>query len=160
MAILAAVALTAVGEMVPAKSRTAAVICLFALTAAPALWVSGKLVFVAMRTSPEIRVLQYQVGVMRAVRPRIDYVQGLTNDDQLDAMFQLAKAPKTDCLMRLVDYNDSFTRKNLEEVKRRTNWREVGYFPSLFEGMDVNTLIAYHSWAYRYMFLPAAPPSR
>ncbi len=153
MAILAAFTLTAAAEMLPAKSRTAALVGLLVLTAAPAFWVSGKLVFVAMRTNSEIRAAQYQLGILRSVRNQIDYVQGLVNDVQLDAMVKLAENPQGDYLIRLVDYHDDFTRKNLEELRRRTKWREVGYFPSLFEGMDVNTLIAYHSWDYRYMFL-------
>jgi hypothetical protein len=58
--------------------------------------------------------------------------------------------------VRIIDFHDSFTKKHLEELERRTNWREVGYFPSLFKGFDVNTMITYHSWTYRYLSL--SPP--
>jgi hypothetical protein len=160
MAILAGVGITAVAGRLPAKFRTAALVGLLALTAAPAVWVSGQLVFVAMRTSPEIRAVEYQRGVFDSVGRGMDYVQALVNDVQFNAMIQLAQEPRHDYLVRLVDYHDDFTRKNLEELRRRTNWREVGYFPSLFDGMSVNTLIAYHSWAYRYLFLPGPQHTR
>jgi hypothetical protein len=153
MAILAAVALTALSERIPAKSRQAALIGLVALTLAPALWVSSELVFIAMRTNSEQRAFQYEIGVLSAVRDRIDYVQGLMTQHQLDALIKLAEGARRDYLVRLDDYNDGFTKQNLEELKRRTNWREVGYFPSIFESMDVNTLIAYHSRAFRYVYL-------
>jgi hypothetical protein len=158
IAILAAVSLTAIAEMIPAKSRAAALVGLLAVTAAPAIWVSSTLVFEAMRTNTEERGMQYQIGILRTVRDRIDYVQALTTDAQLNAMIGLAEDPKGDYLIRLVDYHDDFTKKNLAELERRTAWREVGYFPSLFEGMNVNTMVAYHSWSYRYMFF--ADPRR
>lgn len=156
MAILAAVALTALGETIPVKARTAVLLALVALTAAPALWVSTKLVFDAMRVSPEQRAVNYELLLSRTVR-RIDGTMSLITDGQLNYMMRLAATSDHDMLLRVADYHDSFTKKHLAELERRTNWREVGYFPSVLEGYDVSTLIAYHAVSYRYLLLRAAP---
>jgi hypothetical protein len=158
MAILAGIALTALSEMIPAKARMEALLALVAVTAAPAVWVSGRLVFLAMRASTEQRAVDYQMGLLMKVRNRIDYATAVVADGQLDFMMRLAKNAKSDLLVRLEDYHDSFTKKHLEELERRTNWREVGYFPSLFEGFDVSTLITYHSISYRYVLIRVTPP--
>ena len=158
MAILAALALTTIGQKIPAKARTAVLVALVAVAAGRALWVSSRLVFVAMRTTTERRSFDDQLRLLMSVRERIDYNTGLATDRQLADMIQLGKTAQHDLLVRVVDFHDSFTRKHLEELERQTNWREVDYFPSLFEGFDVSTLIAYHSVSYRYLFLrvPAA----
>ena len=72
-------------------------------------------------------------------------------------LVQLAGTLDQDVLLRIPDYHDAFTKRHLEELERRTNWREVGYFPSVFEGEDVNTMIAYHSVSFRYLFVRGAP---
>jgi len=78
----------------------------------------------------------------------------------MNTMLRTAATSDHDVLLRVADYHDSFTKKNLEELKRRTNWREVGYFPSVFEGFDVSTLIAYHAVSFHYLLLrvPSAAP--
>lgn len=153
MAILAALALTTISQKVPAKARSAVLVALVAVAAGRALWVSSRLVFVAMRTTTERRSFDDQLRLLRRVRGRIDYNTGLATDKQLADMIQLGKTAQHDFLVRVLDFHDSFTRKHLEELERQTNWREVDYFPSLFEGFDVSTLIAYHSVSYRYLFL-------
>jgi len=160
MAILAAVALTALSGTIPAKFRTAALIGLTVFTAAPAVWVSSKLVFDAMRVSPEQRALDYEVRLMRDTRIRIDGAISLITDGQLNYMMRLAATSDHDTILRIPDYHDSFTKKHLAELERRTNWREIGYFPSVFEGYDVSTLIAYHAVSYRYLLLHSAPAAR
>jgi hypothetical protein len=159
MAILAALALTAIGQKIPAKARTAVLVALVAVAAGRALWVSGRLVFVAMRTTTEQRAFDHQFRLLMRVRDRIDYSTGLATDKQLADMIQLGKTAQHDFLVRVEDFHDSFTRKHLEELERQTNWREVDYFPSLFEGFDVSTLIAYHSISYRFLLL-RVPPAR
>jgi len=153
MAILAALALTTISQKVPAKARSAVLVALVAVAAGRALWVSSRLVFVAMRTTTERRSFDDQLRLLRRVRGRIDYNTGLATDKQLADMIQLGKTAQHDFLVRVLDFHDSFTRKHLEELERQTNWREVDYFPSIFEGFDVSTLIAYHSVSYRYLFL-------
>jgi hypothetical protein len=158
MAILAAVALTALSEAVSLKARTAALLALLAFTAAPALWVSGKLVFAAMQVSSEQRALPYELFLSRTVR-KLDGTMPLFTDGQLNYLIELAPTLDQDTLLRIPDYHDAFTKKHLVELERRTNWREVGYFPSVFEGYDVSTLIAYHALSYRYLLLHPAPPA-
>jgi hypothetical protein len=68
-------------------------------------------------------------------------------------MIELDKDPKGDYLVRVEDYHDSFTKKYISELKRRTKWIEVGYFPSVFEGYDVSTLVSFHALSYHYLFL-------
>lgn len=160
MAMLAAIALTALGGFCPARIRTAASIALVVLAAAPSMWVSGKLVFVAMRTTTAQRASTYELGLMRSMRRPIDGAISLITDGQLEYMVRQAATTDHDELLRIPDYHDSFTRKHLAELERRTNWREVGYFPSVFEGLNVNTIIAYHSVSFRYLLLRAGPASR
>jgi hypothetical protein len=153
MAIPAALALTAIVQKIPARARTAVLVALVAVAGGRALWVSGRLVFVAMRTTTERRSFDDQFRLLMRVRDRIDYNTGLATDRQLADMIQLGKTAQHDFLVRVEDFHDSFTRKHLEELERQTNWRQVDYFPSLFEGFDVSTLISYHSVSYRYLFL-------
>jgi hypothetical protein len=102
-----------------------------------------------------MRCQEYQSAILRRVqRPQIDLALGLVYQAQLNEMVTLAQNPQHDYLFRVIDTHDDFTKAHLEELRRRTRWREVGYFPSLFEGMEINTLIAYHSYSYRYLFLP------
>jgi hypothetical protein len=156
LSILAAVGLLALCEMLPGRVRTAGLVTLVALAAAPALWVSGELVFIAMRASPEQRALSYESSLMTRVG-KIGGTMPLFTDAQFNYAKQLAAILDQDALLRVPDYHDAFTKKHLEELERQTNWREVGCFPSVFEGFDVNTMIAYHSVTFRYLFARAAP---
>ncbi len=107
---------------------------LMALTAAPALWVSGKLVFIAMRASSEQRALTYESSLIPTVG-KIGGTMPLFTDAQLNYAIQLAASLDQDALLRVPDYHDAFTKKHLEELERRTSWREVGYFPLCFRGL-------------------------
>jgi len=157
MALLAAVALTALGETIPAKARTAGLAALVALTAGPALWVSGKLVFVAMRGTTEQRARSYEDALMKTQQTPVGLVLSLLTEFQVDYVSQSTAAASGDLLMRLIDFHDSFTRKHLAEVRQREVVREVGYFPSVFEGFHESTLIAYHAPSIRYLLI--RPPS-
>lgn len=159
LAILAAVALTALSERVPAKSRTAALIGLAVFTAAPALWVSSKLVFEAMRISPEQRARQYEWLLSESVR-KVDGSMPIFTEAQLKHLTELDATLDQDLLLRIPDYHDSFTKRHLADLERRTSWREVGYFPSVFEGYDVSTLIAYHAVSFHYLLHQHSPPAR
>jgi hypothetical protein len=160
MAILAAVAWTALGERLgerfPVRARAAALVALLAVAAAPSLWVSSKLVFRAMRGSPEERAVNFEALLMRNIR-KIDGTMPIFTDAQLNYVMKLATTLDQDALLRIADYHDSFTKKHLAELQRRTNWREVAYFPSVFEGFDVNTIIAYHDVSFRYLFIRTPP---
>jgi len=153
MAILAAVAIAAAGAPFSGNVRMAVIVALVAVATATSISVSSKLVFLAMRADTEQRAANYQVHMLVTVRNRIDFVTTLVTDAQLQQMIQLDRDPKGDYLVRMDDFHDSFTRKHLEELKQRTKWIEVGYFPSVFESFDVSTLIAYHAVSYRYLFL-------
>jgi hypothetical protein len=159
MALLAGIALAALSERFPVKIRTGASWAMLAIAAAPSVWVSSKLVFAAMRAPTEDRAIPYELGLQQSLRQRIDGTLSLMLDTQLNTMLRLAATSDRDRLLRIPDYHDSFTRKNLEELKRRTNWREVGYFPSVFEGFDVNTLIAYHAVSLHYLQLKVPTPA-
>jgi hypothetical protein len=156
MAILAAVGLIALSETIPVKARMAVLLALVAITASPALWVSSKLVFEAMRVGSEQRALSYELSLFRTVR-KVDGTMPVFTDAQLNYLIQLAATLDQDALIRVPDYHDSFTKKHLAELERRTTWREVGYFPSVLEGYDVSTLIAYHALSYRYLLFRVAP---
>jgi hypothetical protein len=159
MAILAANAMIVLSERIPTKFRTAALVALVVLTAAPALWVSSKLVFEAMRISPELRARNYELQLFRTVR-KIDGTMSLFTGEQMNTMTRLAATSGHDLLLRVPDYHDSFTKSHLAELEQRTNWREAGYFPSVLEGYGVSTMIAYHAVSYRYLLLRAALPAR
>jgi hypothetical protein len=159
MALLAAIAITALAETIPVRARTAASIALVALTAAVPLWVSGKLVFVAMRASTEQRARSYEDALVRSEQKVISIALPLLTEVQVNYAMQSAAFVDGELLARISDYHDSFTRKYLAELKRRTNAREIGYFPSVFEGYDVSTLIAYHALSFRYLLISPAPPA-
>jgi Dolichyl-phosphate-mannose-protein mannosyltransferase len=160
MAILAAIAITAAGEKLVGKTRIAVLSALLVVAAAPAAWVSGKLVFVAMREIPDLRAVPYEIALQQSLRHRIDGTMGLFTEGQLDTMLQTAKAANRDVIIRITDYHDGFTRKHLDDLERRTNWREIGYFPDVFPDYDVSTLVAYHATSFRYLMLHVAPPAR
>ncbi|HUB83925.1 MAG TPA: glycosyltransferase family 39 protein [Bryobacteraceae bacterium] len=157
MAMLAAVALVAAGERFPEKRRSAVLIALVALAGGREAWVSGKLVFEAMRGTPERRAFRYEIALQQTLGHRLDGSISLFMDSQLDTMIQTAAAGR-DMLVRVPDYHDSFTKKHLEELQKRTAWRQAGYFPSVFEDFDVSTLIAYHGVSLRYLLLRAPRP--
>jgi len=152
LAILAAVALAAIGERFQ-KNRAAVLIALVALAGAREAWVSGKLVFEALREPPEQRAFPYEIALQETLRHPIDGSIPLFMDGQLDTMIKTAATAHRDLLVRVSDYHDSFTKTHLEQLRQRTAWRQVGYFPSVFEGFDVSTLIAYHAVSFRYMLL-------
>jgi hypothetical protein len=153
MAILAAVSIAAAGERFSGKVRIAAIVALVTFATATSIWVSSKLVFAAMRADTGQRAANYQVHILMTVPNQIHFVCAMVSDDQLKAMIELDKDPKGDYLVRVEDYHDSFTKKYISELKRRTKWIEVGYFPSVFEGYDVSTLVSFHALSYHYLFL-------
>jgi hypothetical protein len=153
MAILAGVSIAAASERFSGKVRIAAMVALVALATATSIWVSSKLVFAAMRADTGQRATDYQVHMLMTVPNQIQFVCAMVSDDQLKAMIKLDKDPKGDYLVRVEDYHDSFTKKYISELKRRTKWIEVGYFPSVFEGYDVSTLVSFHALSFRYLFL-------
>jgi hypothetical protein len=158
MALLAAIALAALAEAIPEKARNAVLIALVALTAARPMWVSGRLVFLALPTSSEERARSYEDALLRTEQKGIDIVTSLLTERQVDNLVRSAQVARGDLLVRILDYHDSFTRKYLAELERRSNVREVGYFPSVFEDLDVSTLITYHGQSLRYIML--RPPPR
>jgi hypothetical protein len=111
-----------------------------------------------MRTSSEERARSYEDALLRTEQKGIDIVTSLLTEQQVDNLVRSAKAAHGDLLVRILDYHDSFTRKYLAELMRRSNVREVGYFPSVFEDLDVSTLITYHGQSLRYIML--RPPPR
>jgi 4-amino-4-deoxy-L-arabinose transferase-like glycosyltransferase len=153
MAMLAGVSIAAASERISGKVRIAAIVALVALATATSIWVSGKLVFIAMRADPEHRAANYQRHLVMTLRHRVDFFCAMVSENQVKAMGLLDKDPKVDYLFRVEDYHDSFTKKYMEELKRQTKWTEVGYFPSVFEGYDVSTLVSFHALSYRYLFL-------
>lgn len=157
LAVLAAVGLSALGEKFPLRARTPALVAMGLLTAAPAAWASSTLVFRAMRGTNVERARSYEDSLQISLHKGLDGANGLINGQQLESLVKAAGFTNGELLIRLVDYHDSFTKMRLAELERRTNTREVGYFPSLFEGYSVNTMIAYHSESYRYLLL--LPPS-
>jgi hypothetical protein len=153
MAILAGVSIAAAGERFSGKVRIAAIVALVAFATATPIWVSSKLVFAAMRADTGQRAENYQVHLLTTIPNQINFVCAMVSEDQLKAMIELDKDPKGDYLVRVEDYHDSFTKKYISELKRRTKWIEVGYFPSVFEGYDVSTLVSFHALSFRYLFL-------
>jgi hypothetical protein len=152
MAMLAGVSVAAASARFSGKVRMAAIVALVACATATSIWVSSKLVFAAMRADTGQRAADYQVHLLMTVPSQIHFVCAMVTDVHLRGMIGLDKDPKGDYLVRVDDYHDSYTRKYMEELKRRTRWVEVGYFPSVFEGYDVSTLISFHALSYHYLF--------
>jgi hypothetical protein len=161
MAVLASLALVRLSEIAPPSVRTPALAALVALTIARPLWVSCRLIFVAMPVSVEQRSRDYERAVSLDQQVGVGAITPLLTEGLVNGLVRQASANDGDLLARILDYHDSFTRTYLAELKRRADAREVGYFPSVFEGFDVSTLVTYHGASLRYVLLrPAAPAPR
>jgi Dolichyl-phosphate-mannose-protein mannosyltransferase len=160
MAILAAIAVTAAGEKCPGKAKIAVRAALVIAIAAPAVWVSSKLVFIAMRDNPGRRSIPYEIALQQTLRNKIYGTISLFTDAQFDTMLKATPTAGHDILVRVTDYHDSFTKRHLEELLKKTDWREVGYYPDVFPDFAVSTLIAYHATSFHYMMRRFTPPSR
>ena len=125
----------------------------------PAL-LSGKLVFVAMSSSTEVRAKEYEDALLKKSGYRIAEVNHLLVEDQVDHFTRLAEDSDEDVLIRVLDYNDPFTAYYVAELSRHLRVEQLGYFPSLFANLSVNTLITSHSPSFRYLLLAPKPGNR
>ncbi len=148
------------------RSRTAirwippvlAVVLLVSAIAPPAL-LSTKLVFVAMATTNEARAKEYEDGVLRKTGKSIARSDSLIFSEQVTDLAQFVEDNDSDVLVRLLDYNDPFTAHNISELGRRVRLKQIGYFPSIFSNLTVNSLFS-HSVALRYLLLGPGTKTR
>jgi hypothetical protein len=120
--------------------------------------ISAKLVFVAMRTGYDERTKDYEKALSRRQRLPIVANSSLLTASQVQDLAEMAIASESDILVRIFDFNDAYTLKSLQDLKRCVNAREVGYVPSLFPQFAVNTILTYHAPAFRYIRL--SPPAQ
>jgi hypothetical protein len=160
--MLSAAGLTMVVESVRTRklphwlpSVLAAVLLIGAML--PPLLLSGRLVFVAMATTTEARAKTYEEALLKSTGKSIDEVGGMVGDDQVVHMINLAESYDRSVLIRVLDYNDPFTARNISELGRHVRVQQVGYFPSLFANLQTSTLHTYHSQSLRYLLLSRPP---
>lgn len=157
LAICFAAGLAWLSDLVPSRRLRAYTFSgLLLLALAPPLRTSGNLVFVAMPTTTEQRARDYERDLTNRVGVPIGVYAHLLNTGMVDHFTHQAAGSSVAVLVRILDYHDSYTRTHLEDLIARTGARQVGYFPSLFHGFSVNTMVTYHSPALRYVLLPPA----
>ena len=126
----------------------------------PPAVLSGKLIFVGMVSSTEARAKSYEDALLRKSGYQIAEVNHLLTEDQVGHFTDIAEDSDASLLVRVLNYNDPFTAHNLAELSRNVHVEQIGYFPSLFANLSVNTLISYHSPALRYLLLTPRPGKR
>jgi hypothetical protein len=157
MAILSSLGLFWVTKVLPPRLRAAAAVVLLVLMLVRPTWVSGTLVFTAMRPANQERVDRYQQTLMGREQLTIESAHTLLTPHHVDEVAALAAGSQRDVLVPVLDYHDGYTKKNLAALKQRLKVQEVGFVPSLFPKFSPSTLIAYHSPSLHYLRL--SPPS-
>jgi hypothetical protein len=158
MAILSGIGLVSASDAIRGRARASAFVLLLLFMLLQPVQISAKLVFVAMRTTHEERTKDYEKGLLRTQELPVTATTSLLATSQVQRLAEMAIASQGDILVRIYDFNDAFTRKFLNDLKRCANARQVGYVPSLFPDFSVNTILTYHAPAFRYIRL--SPPAQ
>lgn len=158
LAICFAAGAVYLSDLLPRRELRASLLAALVLLAgAPPLLTSGRLVFEAMPTPTEARARDYETALATRLGYPIGSHTHLLTNQMVKDLVQRAEGAPSGLLVRVLDYRDSFTQKNMLDLTARTGARQVGYFPSIFENFSVNTLITYHSPALRYVLVPPRP---
>jgi hypothetical protein len=158
MAILSGIGLVSISDTIRNRARAAAFVVLLLLTLLRPAQISAKLVFVAMPTGYDERTKDYEKVLFRTQGLPVAATTSLLAASYVQQVAELAVASQSDVLVRIFDFHDAYTLKFLQDLKRCTNAREVGYVPSLFPQFSVNTILTYHAPAFRYIRL--SPPAQ
>jgi Dolichyl-phosphate-mannose-protein mannosyltransferase len=160
MAILCSFGLFWVADAFPQRLRHAGALGLLVVVLVRPAWVSGRLVFLAMRPVNQERVNRYEETLMAREQLTMDPPMSLLAPWEVDDLVGRARSSQRDFLVPVFDYNDGYTRKNLATLRQRLSFKEVGYLPSLFANFSTNTLIAYHSPSRHYLRLSSSAAGR
>ena len=133
-------------------------VVLFLCVLKPAL-VSYKLVYLALRVSPQERARTYEQQISSREGLPIEEVSELVSSTDVAREVALAKSSADDVIITIRDYHDGYTRRARHELQKQVRTRDVGFFPSLFPNFSASTLLTYHSPNLRYIRL-FAPDSR
>jgi hypothetical protein len=158
MAILSGIGLVSTSNVIRNRARAAAFVVLSLLMLLRPAQISAKLVYVAMRTGYDERTKDYEKVLLRTQGLPVAAATTLLSTDEVQHLAEMAIKSQDDLLIPIFDFNDSYTRKFLGDLKRCANAREVGYIPSLFRHFAVNTILTYHAPAFRYIRL--SPPAQ
>jgi hypothetical protein len=139
MAILSGIGLVSTSNVIRNRARAAAFVVLSLLMLLRPAQISAKLVYVAMRTGYDERTKDYEKVLLRTQGLPVAAATTLLSTDEVQHLAEMAIKSQDDLLIPIFDFNDSYTRKFLGDLKRCANAREVGYIPSLFRHFAVNT---------------------
>jgi hypothetical protein len=162
MLMLSAAGLTFIVEYARARSMPRSIpsvlaMVLFIGAIAPPALLSYKIAFVAMATSTEERAKKYEENLLNQTGKSIDEIDTLLSDQQVSHLIDVAGQSERTILVRVLDYNDPFTVRNIDELGRHVQVKQVGFFPSLFTDLQASTLHTYHSHSLRYLLLSSRP---
>jgi hypothetical protein len=158
MAILSGIGLVYASDAIRNRARAVVFLVLLLFMLLRPAQISAKLVFVAMRTSYDERTKDCEKALLRTQGLTVAATSSLLAAHEVQHLAALAIASQGDILVRILDFHDPYTQKFFRDLKRCTNAREVGYVPSLFPYLSVNTILTYHAPAFRYIRL--SPPAQ
>jgi 4-amino-4-deoxy-L-arabinose transferase-like glycosyltransferase len=155
--MLSAAGLTFIVRWVRARAKllwipSAVAAFLFIGAVTPPALVSYQLV-AAMMTNTEDRASVYEGNLVKKVGLPFEKTGQLLYNPELQLLIDLAEENRRGVLVRVDDFNDSFTEHYLGELGRRVQAQQVGFFPSVFRNLSGCTLQVYHSQSFRYLIL-------
>lgn len=117
------------------------------------LAVSIKLVFTAMRTTSEERAREYERQLEAREHAPVVSSGDLHTPKALGSVVEAAAQATGPFILRAHDFNDPYTERGFHRLQQLLTVREIGRFPSLFDGFAPSTLYVYHSAALRYILV-------
>ncbi|HEX7362883.1 MAG TPA: glycosyltransferase family 39 protein [Bryobacteraceae bacterium] len=153
IAILVGVGLSWLTGIGPRSVRFLAFTVILSIALLIPTCVSYKLVFIAMRTIPQERAKQYEEQITKREGLPIEHLRYFMTLVEVEHAISLAESSASDVIIAIYDYNDAYTRRARRILRRQIRTQEVGFFPSVFRGFSVSTLLTYHSPNIRYIRL-------
>ena len=157
VAIMCAAGLAWLSDLMPRRARAAVFAGVLLLSLIQPALVSGKLVFVALRVSPEERASKYEEALRKREGLPIQPINELIVPGHVNYLVGLVNRSADAVIVPIRDYNDGYTRRFFHALQQRVRSRKVGYFPSLFPDFSPNTMLAYHS--PNLLYIELTPPS-
>ena len=156
IAILCGAGLVWVVKLFPIRMRTAAFAGGLLLTVLQPALISAKLVFEALRVSPEQRANHYEDALRKKEGVPIEAISELVVPGHADYLAGLVQHSAEPIIVPVRDYHDGYTRFYFHALQKRAKASEVGYFPSIFPSFSPNTILAYHS--PNLLYIKLMPP--
>ena len=158
LGVLAGIGVVAVGRVISRRigiNASFGVAAILALT----LWrptdLSIRLVQEVFSGRAEERLGQLE-NRLRAEHPGLEWrVSSLLNSDPLEEMARRFDLVATPLVLRVHDYHDEWTRRQLAQLGREFEVELLGVNPSIFGDVPACTLHTYGSWTDRYYLLKA-----